>query len=216
LLSKNDKKHYLGDAKMRTKGQKPDYVELDNKPIIGLYSNKSPSGEVRYYYYLKDNKRISATSSLPTALQRFFTQSAQPKLDASIRTKNHKNASQPIPTATADLFKQWKAAQNVSGADRVFINFTTNDRPADMIKADLAAAGLPITDYADRPIVFHSLRNSYISFLAETNAPLKLIQELARHSKPEMTFNTYARVRLKSSSPQGFIRIFANGLIMVH
>ena len=110
------------------------------------------------------------------------------------RTKNHKDASQPIPRPTAALFAQWKADRGESDSNKVFPNFTSNDRPAAMIKSDLLAAGLPIKDYADRPILFHSLRNSYISFLAESNAPLKLIQELARHSDPRLTFGTYARV----------------------
>ena len=115
------------------------------------------------------------------------------------RTKNHKDASQPIPKPTAVLFAQWKVAQDATATDKVFPNFTTNDRPADMIKADLTTAELPIKDYADRPILFHSLRNSYISFLAESNAPLKLIQELARHSDPRLTFGTYARITSASS-----------------
>lgn len=64
---------------MRTKGQKPDYVELDHHPVVGLYSNKDIEGQVRYYYYYKDNKRISATSDLPTALQRFFSSTPKPE-----------------------------------------------------------------------------------------------------------------------------------------
>jgi len=114
------------------------------------------------------------------------------------RTKNHKDASQPLPKNTAAMFAKWKAERGAKDGDKVFPNLTSNDRPADMIRADLLAAGLPIKDYADRPILFHSLRNSYISFLAESNAPLKLIQELARHSDPRLTFSTYARTTLAS------------------
>jgi hypothetical protein len=40
---------------------------------------------------------------------------------------------------------------------------------------------------------FHSLRNSYISFLANSRTPAKVVQKLARHSDPRLTFNTYAR-----------------------
>ena len=42
-------------------------------------------------------------------------------------------------------------------------------------------------------ICFHSLRNSYISFLANSQTPAKVVQKLARHSDPRLTFNTYAR-----------------------
>ncbi|MBL7215110.1 MAG: tyrosine-type recombinase/integrase [Phycisphaerae bacterium] len=42
-------------------------------------------------------------------------------------------------------------------------------------------------------ICFHSLRNSYISYLANSQTPAKVVQKLARHSDPRLTFNTYAR-----------------------
>ncbi len=43
-------------------------------------------------------------------------------------------------------------------------------------------------------IVFHSLQNSYISFPANGGASAKIVQKLAMHSDPRLTFNTYARV----------------------
>jgi len=43
-------------------------------------------------------------------------------------------------------------------------------------------------------ICFHSLRNSFISFLANSQTPAKVIQKMARHSDLKLTFNTYARV----------------------
>lgn len=45
-------------------------------------------------------------------------------------------------------------------------------------------------------IDFHSLRNSYISFLADSNTPPKVIQKLARHSSIDLTMNIYARPTL--------------------
>ncbi len=114
------------------------------------------------------------------------------------KTKNRKAASQPLPKQTADLFKKWQQYWAAGSEDKIFPNFTRNHRPSEIIKADLERAKLPTVDYAGRKIDFHSLRNSYISFLAETNTPPKLIQHLARHSNTELTFNTYARVNLHS------------------
>ena len=48
-------------------------------------------------------------------------------------------------------------------------------------------------DREGNEICFHSLRNSYISFLCNSQTPPKTIQKLARHSDPRLTFNTYAR-----------------------
>ena len=62
-----------------------------------------------------------------------------------------------------------------------------------MLRRDLQAADLPMTDRDGNKICFHSLRNSYISFLANSQTPPKVVQKLARHSDPRLTFNTYAR-----------------------
>jgi len=130
------------------------------------------------------------------------------------RTKNKQGASQPIPPKAAEQFSQWKKQRRCSGTDKVFPKFTENHRPSEMIQADLFAMLIaeqeqlpetqrevietPITDHADRKLDFHSLRNSYISFLADTNTPAKMIQKLARHSSPVLTFNLYARPSLST------------------
>jgi integrase len=54
-------------------------------------------------------------------------------------------------------------------------------------------AEIATTDRDGNEICFHSLRNSYISYLANSATPAKVIQKLARHSDPRLTFNTYAR-----------------------
>jgi len=54
-------------------------------------------------------------------------------------------------------------------------------------------AGIELTDGDGNEIFFHSLRNSYISFLANSQIPVKVVQKLARNSDPRLTFNTYAR-----------------------
>jgi hypothetical protein len=61
------------------------------------------------------------------------------------------------------------------------------------IRADLQAAKLPLIDREQNEICFHSLRNSYISFLANSETPARVVQQLARHSDPRLTFATYAR-----------------------
>jgi integrase len=58
----------------------------------------------------------------------------------------------------------------------------------------LKAAGISLRDRDGSEIVFHSLRNSFITFLANSQTPAKVIQKMARHSDPKLTFNTYARL----------------------
>jgi integrase len=44
-------------------------------------------------------------------------------------------------------------------------------------------------------LVFHSLRNTYVSLLLESGASVKEVQDLTRHSSPELTMGTYSRSR---------------------
>jgi hypothetical protein len=65
-----------------------------------------------------------------------------------------------------------------------------------MIRRDLKAAGVLYKDAAGRVADFHALRHSYVSALARSTAPVKIVQSLARHSTPTLTLNTYAHVGL--------------------
>jgi len=63
-------------------------------------------------------------------------------------------------------------------------------RGAEMLRIDLDAAGIPYAvegsdgpEYAD----FHSLRHSYLTLGGRSGIDLRTLQELAGHSKPELT-----------------------------
>ena len=68
-----------------------------------------------------------------------------------------------------------------------------DEATAELIREDLRVAGIDLTDRDGNDICFHSLRNSYISFLANSQTPAKVVQKLVRHSDPRLTFNTYVR-----------------------
>ena len=46
---------------------------------------------------------------------------------------------------------------------------------------------------------FHALRHQFISDLAKAGVPLRVAQELARHSKPELTANIYTHLSAKDT-----------------
>ena len=73
------------------------------------------------------------------------------------------------------------------------MSFRKSINTAELIREDLAVAEIGLIDKDGNEICFHSLRNSYISFLANSAVPPKIVQKLARHSDPRLTFNTYAR-----------------------
>ncbi len=107
--------------------------------------------------------------------------------------KNSREAEQPVPPATAAILQALKAKERPNDEDRVFACLSQHVNTAELLRADLVTAGIEDTDRDGNAICFHSLRNSYISFLANSQTPAKVVQKLARHSDPRLTFNTYAR-----------------------
>lgn len=123
--------------------------------------------------------------------------------------KNGKEAFQPLPEIAIHLLTALKANMRPLDSDRVFAEVCLSKNTAELIQADLKAAGIEKIDKDGNEICFHSLRNSYISWLANSQTPAKVIQKLARHSDPRLTFNTYARVLAESEQKAiGFLPDF--------
>jgi integrase len=69
-----------------------------------------------------------------------------------------------------------------------------------MLRYDLEAAGIAYeTDSGTTD--FHCLRHSYVTALAKSNAPVKIVQSLARHSTPTLTLGVYSHVGLYDQAP---------------
>lgn len=104
-------------------------------------------------------------------------------------TKNKREAVQPLPPGLAGRLAGW-LADKPAGVPV----FDLPKRTADMLKVDLAAAGIPYqTDEGCAD--FHSLRAVYISNLIASGASVKSVQKLARHSTPSLTIGIYAKAR---------------------
>ncbi len=67
-------------------------------------------------------------------------------------------------------------------------------KTADMIKEDLAAAGIPYVDDAGRYADFHALRHSTGSLLAAAGVHPKVIQAIMRHSDINLTMSRYTHI----------------------
>jgi hypothetical protein len=59
---------------------------------------------------------------------------------------------------------------------------------AEFIRQDLQAAGLPLEDSDGNEICFHSLRNSYITFLANSGNSGKSGSAVSKTFRPEIDF----------------------------
>jgi integrase len=102
-------------------------------------------------------------------------------------TKNRKDAEQPLPPAVAARLRVYLVDR--PAGSRVWPG-TWHEKAAKMIHADMAEAGIPIIVDEARAD-FHSLRHSFTTLLARS-APVKVAQELARHSTPMLTIGRYS------------------------
>ena len=66
--------------------------------------------------------------------------------------------------------------------------------PVRYLDEDLQAARIAKHN-TDGKLDFHSLRTSFVTFAIEAGASFKEAMALARHSRPELTANVYARTR---------------------
>ena len=107
------------------------------------------------------------------------------KLRAST-TKNGKTALQPVPSWLADLLAKHRPAGSKLSA-KVFPSIPRMPR----FYGDLKAAGIPRIEERGHVAVFHSLRHTFATWLWETGANPRVIQELMRHSDLHQTSKRY-------------------------
>ena len=132
-------------------------------------------------------------------------------------SKHRRRDVQPIRNDLADLLRPWLAHKPAGEP----VCPMPLDRAAAVLRADLATARaawvaeartpeerndrersdtLRHTDSAGHVVDFHSLRHGYISNIVASGASVKVAQELARHSTPELTIGRYAHTRLHDLS----------------
>ena len=118
-------------------------------------------------------------------------------------TKNRKPKLQPLPKALVKQLESFCGSGMVQSLyQRFYRNFIcpkdaplyVPSHPARKLDKDLKKAGIPKRTDAGK-IAFHALRTSFVSLTYEAGASHKEAQELARHSTPTLTANTYGRVR---------------------
>lgn len=73
-------------------------------------------------------------------------------------------------------------------------NFPGKDRVIDMLRKDLADAGIPDQDEQGKVIDFHSFRHTTGTWLAQAGVHPRVAQEIMRHSDINLTMSTYTHV----------------------
>jgi len=67
-------------------------------------------------------------------------------------------------------------------------------RPAEMLRFDLRAVGIPVADDQGRVLDFHSFRHTFVSNLLRSGASQTVVKSLARHSTLVLSVDTYGHL----------------------
>ena len=153
------------------------------------------NGEDRLMLYATAMGTGLRVSELASLLPSSFHLQADPPVVhlQAVDAKNRKEVDQPLPPALAGALAEYLAGKP---PDLPVWAGTWVEKAAKMLRADLAAAGIPYRDAEGRVADFHSLRHSYITLLSRSGVSPKLAQELARHSDIRLTMNVYTHAGL--------------------
>jgi integrase len=106
-------------------------------------------------------------------------------------SKRRRRDSQPLRKDVAVMLEKYLRGR--PRRQRVWPG-TWRDRAAEMVRIDLAAAGIPFEDEDGRSFDFHALRGQFITFLAARGVHPKAAQMLARHSTITLTLDHYTHL----------------------
>ena len=149
------------------------------------------TGEDRYFLYLTaatTGFRANALASLTPIDFNLTSKEATVTLAARFN-KSRKPKVQPLSSEVAVELKPYLTGKP-TGAPVWGGTWARDHRGAEMIRSDLEAAGIAYAvegsggpEYAD----FHALRHSFLTLGGRSGIDLRTLQELAGHSKPELT-----------------------------
>ena len=112
-----------------------------------------------------------------------------------VNSKRRRRDVQPIQTALASTLKPWLVTK--PEGQRIFP--VSRWAILEALKPDLISVGIEYETeegFAD----FHAFRHDYITALAKSNASVKVVQSLARHSTPTLTLGVYSHIGLFDQS----------------
>lgn len=152
------------------------------------------TGEDRYFLYaLAAYTGLRRSELLSLTAASFHLQAKPPTVTiAAGYAKNRQAATLPLPDWLAKELPAW-----LKGRAGPLWSTAKWMRTADMLKSDLAEAGIVYQDERGRYVDLHSLRITFITNLARSGATLAVAQKLARHSTPDLTANVYTALDMK-------------------
>ncbi len=158
--------------------------------------------------YLKPTYILAMLTGLRANELRSLTRAHLDTINNGLRleaawTKNREPGWMPLPPKLVKQLATFADSGIVPGLYQQFARTLAfpkdpivfvNSHPARELDGYLKAAGIPKAT-AEGRVAFHALRTTFVTFTYEAGATHKEAQELARHKTPNLTSNTYARVR---------------------
>jgi integrase len=169
-----------------------DAARASDRPFRGL------SGADRFVLYATAAGTGLREAELAALVPEWFALDAEPPtvaLPARVG-KNRKPTLQPLAPALAEALRDYLDGRP---AGRPVWPGTWADVGAEMLRIDLAAAGVPyVVEGPDGPLFadLHSLRHTFVAMLDRAGVSLKQAMQLARHSDPRLTMARYGRAQL--------------------
>ena len=170
-----------------------DFSKLIRSTHTNKWTFRGLTGEERGLIYVVAAYTGLRAGEIASLTPESFELDAEPPVVvvASAYTKNKKVARIPL---RSDLVAQLRPyLESIAVGEFAWSGSWSSDG-ADMIRGDLKAAGLPYTDTRGNDFDFHALRHQFITDLFRNGVSLRVTQELARHSKPELTANVYTHL----------------------
>jgi integrase len=134
--------------------------------------------------------RASELASLMPAS--FDLASKVPTVTVAAGYSKHKRADvQPLRPDVAEMMRQYIAGRP---EQQLLWPGMWSEVGAEMVRGDLAAAGIPYADRSGRVFDFHAIRGQFISMLAAGGVHPKVAQALARHSTITLTMKNYSHL----------------------
>jgi len=106
-------------------------------------------------------------------------------------SKHRRDDTLPLRSSTAGTLGTYL---KVRVPAKPIFSLPRRDKLANILRVDLAAAGIPVSDAQGRVVDFHALRHTFITNLAQGGVHPKTAQALARHSTITLTMDRYSHV----------------------
>ncbi len=114
----------------------------------------------------------------------------------SQNAKNRKPFTFTLPSFICDEIREWIENRRLettpsNGKTQESDLLTVPKQLVRILDRDLIAAGIAKKDERGRSVNVHAFRHTYCTWLQATGISQRIVQELMRHSSPELTANTY-------------------------